>query len=223
MFTTKRRLLEEKVAELEKLLSEERAAHESDNKELKELKNRMELQDRTFEEIRDALQKRLQEIEEKSRQYDIEEKAKRESLQNEINEKRKIAEQEIERYRAEQTAILKQRIQDFGNQYSLYFSKVYQASELLNHKALQIGNVFLEKDTNLSELFQTEMKDLLGTPATDKEKSKAVYIPDNEETQESAVPDNREPKEAIVSDNGEEKVNVVPFLLREDAPAKKRK
>lgn len=211
MFKTRRKLLEEKVDELEKLLGEERAAHESDNKELKELKSRIELEERTFGEIRDALQKRLSEIEEKSRQYDIEEKAKREAFQKEIDEKRKLAEQEMERYRVEQTELLKQRIQDFGAQYNLHFSKICQASELLNHTALQIGNIFLEKDTNVSELFQAQTKDLLGNITVEKEEPKAASASGNEEPKEAAVPENREPK-----------INVVPFMLREDAPAEKR-
>ena len=161
MFRSKRRILEEKVAELEKEIREERAAHESDNKELEELKSRIELEERTIEEIRNALQKRLSEIEEKSRQYEKEEKIKREILQKEIEEKRKAAKQEIERYQAEQTDMLKKRIQDFGSQYHLYLSKIYQASEMLNNTALQIGNTFLENDTNISELFRVQTKDSL--------------------------------------------------------------
>ncbi|MCI9440791.1 MAG: hypothetical protein HFH15_06055 [Ruminococcus sp.] len=196
MFRSKRRILEEKVAELEKEIREERAAHESDNKELEELKSRIELEERTIEEIRNALQKRLSEIEEKSRQYEKEEKIKREILQKEIEEKRKAAKQEIERYQAEQTDMLKKRIQDFGSQYHLYLSKIYQASEMLNNTALQIGNTFLENDTNISELFRVQTKDSLGNLTLGKEHPN---------------PESEGPK-----------VNVVPFLLWEDAPAEKK-
>ena len=142
---------------------------DSDNKELEELKSRIELEERTIEEIRNALQKRLSEKEEKSRQYEKEEKIKREILQKEIEEKRKAAKQEIERYQAEQTDMLKKRIQDFGSQYHLYLSKIYQASEMLNNTALQIGNTFLENDTNISELFRVQTKDSLGNLTLGKE------------------------------------------------------
>lgn len=233
MFTTKRRLLEERVAELEKQLSEEQMAHESDNKELKELKSRIELEERTFKEIREALQKRLSEIEERARQYDTEEKIKREALKREIDEKRKLAELEMERYRAEQREMLKQRIQDFGKQYNLYFLKICQASERLNNTALEIGNIFLEKDTNIPEMFQTQTKDFLGNMTLEKENSKDVYALGNEEAKEAAVPEKVEAKEATgtgncgsketgAPENGEPKINVVPFMLREDTPAEKR-
>ena len=125
-----------------------------------------------------------------------EEKIKREILQKEIEEKRKAAKQEIERYQAEQTDMLKKRIQDFGSQYHLYLSKIYQASEMLNNTALQIGNTFLENDTNISELFRVQTKDSLGNLTLGKEHPN---------------PESEGPK-----------VNVVPFLLWEDAPAEKK-
>lgn len=210
MFSNNKKILEEKIAELEKLLSEEKAAHESDSKELKELQGRIELEERTFGEMRNALQEKLSEIEEKSRRYDIEDEERRKAFQEEMERKQKAfqkemeekrkafqeeteakqrqSQQEIERYQAEQTDRLQKRIQAFSNHYNLYLSKIYQASELLNDKALHIGHTFLEKDSDISELFQDEMKNFWGNLSTE---------------------------------SGTQKDGDIPFTLREDAPAEK--
>lgn len=177
MFSNNKKILEEKIVELEKLLSEEKAAHESDSKELKELQARIELEERTFGEMRNALQKKLSEIEEKSRQYDIEEEEKRKAFEKEIEAKRKLVKQETEQYQAEQTDRLQKRLQAFNNYYNLYFSKIRQAAELLNDKALHIGHTFLETDTEISELFQDEMKDFWGDLPTENSARRDADIP----------------------------------------------
>lgn len=239
MFKFRKQILEEKIAglekeiseqraahesvnkELEKKLSEERAAHESDNKELEELKSRIELEERTFGEIRDAMQKRLSEIEERSRQYDIEEKVKRENLQKEIEEKRKAAEQEIGRYQAEQAEIVKKRVQEFSRQYHLFFSKIHQASEILNNTALEIGNTFLENDRNIPELFQDQTKGFLDGLAPEKEQISLNCAPMGEPPKTVSAPEREQPKEGAAPEREGTKVNVVPFMSREEAPAEK--
>lgn len=64
--------LEKKISELEQQLNAERSAHEADKTALQELRGRIKLEEQTFSELQDALRQRIRELDEKTRQYEIE-------------------------------------------------------------------------------------------------------------------------------------------------------
>lgn len=140
--------------DLERQLQAERAAHAADRAALNELRSRMELEDQTVAEMRDALRKKLEEMNERDRQDELDRQAARKAFQAEMDAKRALLDQELEQYREKEMANLRQQVQAFWGCYNAYLSQIQQAVEQLNKTALTVGQAAFDQNTDVAAMFQ---------------------------------------------------------------------
>ena len=142
--------LEKTISELEQQLSAERSVHEADKKTLQELQGRMELENRTYSELQDALRQRIQEFDERTRQHENEMAVERKNWEYEQAQKRVLLEQELEQRRRQEEVAIQKRIQVFSNSYNRYLAQVQQAFGRLNDASAHIGKTFLQQDSDIA-------------------------------------------------------------------------
>lgn len=149
MFGKKRRELEEK-------LRLEREAHERDLQELKELRANIELKEQTLAEMQSALEHKIQEMNDRSRQFAEERTRLINELQEEIRKKRETLDAEIAKNRACAEMQLNSKLEAFSSNYNYYLSQLKLIMDILTKASVTAGKTFLhqdEKDT--AKLFQT--------------------------------------------------------------------
>lgn len=143
--------LKKTISELEQQLSAERSDHEADKMTLQELQGRIEVENRTYSELQDALRQRIQEFDEKARQHENEMTIERKNLEYEQAQKRLLFEQELEQRRRQEEVAIQKCLQVFSNSYNQYLTQIQQAFGGLNDASIQIGKTFLQKDSGITD------------------------------------------------------------------------
>lgn len=232
MFGKKDKLQEllQSVANLEQQLQEVKTSYAADRAVLDELRGHTAVEDQATAEIRDALCKKLEELNERARQDELDRQNAKIAFQQEMEEKRALLDQELAQRREEEMAALQQRVQTFRACYDHYLSQIQQAVERLNEASLTVGQAAFDKDTDIAAMFG----ELLGPFPFEKAE------PKEEAVSEEAVSDipsvkryiAEHPDKAAASESRETgddrgpasgpgpSGTVYSFMRREDAPAK---
>ncbi len=223
----KSKLLEllQSVANLEQQLEEVKTSYAADRAVLDELRSHTAVEDQATAEIRDALRKKLEELNERARQDELDRQNAKKAFQQEMEEKRALLDQELKQRREEETAVLHQRVQAFQECYNLYLSQIQQAVERLNEASLTVGQAAFDKDTDIAAMFSELMGSFPFEKAEPKEEavsdipSVKQYIADHPD--KTAAPESGETGNdgGPASEPGPSGT-VYSFIVREDAPAK---
>ena len=221
--------LERRIGELESTLAEFRdvpdgrmeperrslAGTASAGERVQDALRRVELEEQTAAEIRSAMQAKLQEIDEKSRQFEREQQAAREDLQREAEEKRARLDRELEQCREESLTALQDQVDRFWKNYNSYLARIQDEMGKLTEAALCAGQAILEdKDTDIDGVFRELMDG-----SRPEERPSEETVPEGE----TAPPEGGPVPEEETAPPGEETPPPEaedPFITREDVPAR---
>lgn len=223
MFGKKDKLQEllQSVANLEQQLEEVKTSYAADRAALDELRSHTAVEDQATAEIRDALRKKLEELNERARQDELDRQEAKRAFQQEMEEKRALLDRELAQRREEETAALQQRVQTFQACYDRYLSQIRQAVERLNEASLTVGQAAFDKDTDIAAMFS----ELLGPFPFEKAEPEEAAVSDIPSVKQYMA---AHPEKAGAPESGETggtasepgpSGTVYSFMMREDAPA----
>lgn len=227
MFGKKDKLQEllQSVANLEQQLEEVKTSYAADRAALDELRSHAAVEDQTTAEIRDALRKKLEELNERARQDELDRQEAKRAFQQEMEEKRALLDRELAQRREEETAALQRRAQTFQACYDRYLSQIQRAVERLNEASLAVGQAAFDKDTDIAAMF----RELLGPFPFEKAEPEEAAVSDIPSIKQYIAD---HPGKAGAPESGETggdgspasepgpSGTVYSFMMREDAPAK---
>lgn len=227
MFGKKDKLQEllQSVANLEQQLQEVKTSYAADRAVLDELRGHTAVEDQATAEIRDALRKKLEELNERARQDELDRQDAEIAFQREMEEKRALLDQELAQRREEEMAALQQRVQTFRACYDHYLSQIQQAVERFDEASLTVGQAAFDKDTDIAAMFSELLGPFLFEKAEPKEEA-ASDIPSvkqyiAEHPDRAAAPESKEAGDDRGPASGPGQPGTVySFMRREDAPAK---
>lgn len=176
MFDFGKNALLKRIEELELLLEQQKRENADKETQLKRFHEQEEFQQRSFQEIKLAMEVKLKELDGRIREFEQEKEQEslrieaektqmRQRLKEEADSARSTLKLEMDEEKKRARETLKEQVRSFHLSYSQYLAGIQSQMELLTQTSIQVGDRFPALDhADVQRLFEAEM----GKPAMGK-------------------------------------------------------
>lgn len=229
MFGMKKKALMNRIAELERELVQQKQRSEKDAAELAAYREHKALRERTFEELRMAMEKRIEDLDERilafehtkaeeSHRLQLQKAELQKNLQEEVETTRQTLREEIGSAQDATRQTLLSSIEAFDHTYNYYLSQIQKQMEQLSRAAMKVGGSFFESDAQgLQQMFHSQMQAIAPVQEDEVLQPEAEALPAQEPVVQSF-----EVLEEIAQDetvDPDERIRQLMNILNDHSPA----